>query len=163
MTKEKKSWYKRWWAIILWILIGFGFIGALFGEDTPETLKQETQQQEQPKEISVVSKSFEDDFSILCDREATNLQKHDIFDKRLKDRYVEWSGEVSSISEGPTLQVKHCYNTLISDIVVRMKQNQKDKLMKYREGDQITYKAKLTRLGDILGLSATDGEVIENE
>jgi hypothetical protein len=42
-----------------------------------------------------------------------------------------------------------------------MKDDQKDRLLKYKEGDIITYRAKLTRLGDILGLSATDGEVIE--
>jgi len=30
-TKIKKSWYKRWWAITLFIIIGLAIIGNLFG------------------------------------------------------------------------------------------------------------------------------------
>lgn len=121
--------------------------------------------QEKPKEIIVVSNSF-DDFSILCDSDVTNLQKKDFFDKNFKDNYVEWTGEVSSISESfgqYVLQVKHCPLTFTSDIMVTMKKDQKDKLLSFREGDTVTYRAKLTRIGDILGMSATDGEVIKIE
>ena len=32
--KIKKSWYKRWWAILLFIIIGFAIIGNLFGNDS---------------------------------------------------------------------------------------------------------------------------------
>lgn len=115
----------------------------------------------EPKYL-VVSKSF-NDFSILCDSDATNLQKRDVFDKEFKDRYVEWTGEVRSISESwgsYTLQVRHCGLTFTSDIIITMKDDQKDKLLQYMEGDTITYRAKLIRLGDIIGLSASEGEVI---
>jgi len=174
MAKEKKAWYKRGWAITLWIIIGLGIIGAFMDDSeaptgTQKATKQDTTQQattiqEKPKEIVVVSKSFEDDFWILCDTTATNLQKRDVFDNKLKNNYVEWTGIITSISESLgryTLQVIHCPQTLISDITIIMKDDQKDKLLKYRENEAITYRAKLTRLGDILGLSATDGEVIE--
>ncbi len=121
--------------------------------------------QEKPKEIMVVSNSF-DDFSILCDSDVTNLQKKDFFDKNFKDNYVEWTGEVSSISESfgqYVLQVKHCLLTFTSDIMVTMKKDQKDKLLSFKEGDTVTYRAKLTRIGDILGMSATEGEIINVE
>ncbi|MCK5282528.1 MAG: hypothetical protein KAK00_03905 [Nanoarchaeota archaeon] len=29
--KEKKPWYKRWWTIILFIIIGMGVLGNIFG------------------------------------------------------------------------------------------------------------------------------------
>jgi len=32
-VKQKKSWYKRWWAITLFIFIGLVIVGNLFGED----------------------------------------------------------------------------------------------------------------------------------
>lgn len=118
-------------------------------------------EREKPKE-EIVSTNF-DDFSILCDTDATNLQKQDQFDKQFKDKYVQWTGTIQSISESfgsYTLQVKHCPNSFLSDIVVTLKDDQKDTLLTYKEGDKITYKAKLTRLGDILGLSASDGEII---
>ena len=114
------------------------------------------------KESAIVSYSFED-FKIICNKDATNLQKQEEF-KRFKDKYIQWTGKVSSISESYgrySTQIKHCSATFTSDILVTMKNDQKDILLKYKEGDIITYKAKLTRLGDILGLSADEGEVIE--
>lgn len=36
--KTKKSWYKRWWAITIFIIIGLGIVGAIFGEDTDSEL-----------------------------------------------------------------------------------------------------------------------------
>jgi hypothetical protein len=59
------------------------------------------------------------------------------------------------------VQVKHSDKSLISDVIVTMRDDQKDKLLTLKEGDPIKYTAKLTRYGDILGLSADDG-VIES-
>jgi hypothetical protein len=41
-TKVKKSWYKRWWAITLFIFIGLAIIGGMFGNDTSNTGTQTT-------------------------------------------------------------------------------------------------------------------------
>lgn len=162
MANEKKSWYKRWWAITIWVILGLAIIGSLFGSDeTPApTPSDSAAPVEQKQEISVVSTTF-DDFAIKCDLDATNLQKQDLFKKSFKDKYVEWTGEVTSISEGNRVQVKHCPSTFTSDILISMRNDQRDKLLEIREGDSITYRARLTRLGDILGLSASDGIVVE--
>src|SRR3989338_9645935 len=37
----KKPWYKRWWAIILFIFLGLYFIGSLSEEDTIEPVNSE--------------------------------------------------------------------------------------------------------------------------
>jgi len=41
-TKTKKSWYKRWWAITLFIFIGLVIIAGMFGNDTSNTGTQTT-------------------------------------------------------------------------------------------------------------------------
>ena len=171
LFKEKMNFELSKGIKIAVIIIGFVVIGMTMNTEesssnassTSTSNTQVTQQTPNKQEITVVSKSF-DDFNILCDSSATNLQKRDVFDKNFKDKYVEWTGRVSSISESLgsyKLQVKHCPSTFTSDIIVTMKDDQKDKLLKYTEGESITYRAKLTRLGDILGLSASEGIIIE--
>lgn len=155
-AKEKRPWYGSWWALVLYIFVGLIILGTLASNEE-QTLEQESLQ---PKEIPIVSNSF-DDFVILCDRDATDLQKQDLFNRQFKNNYVEWTGEISRISDKNRVQVKHCPSTFTSDILVQMRDDQREKLLTFREGNLITYRAKLTRLGDILGLSATDGEVIE--
>lgn len=36
-TKTKKAWYKRWWAIAIYIIVGLGIISSLGGEDKTDT------------------------------------------------------------------------------------------------------------------------------
>ena len=111
----------------------------------------------------LVSTSFSDFGDVHCDLDATDLQKQSLFDDKFKAKYVKWSGTVSSVSEtwgSYTLQVKHCPHTWISDVTITMRDDQKDALLQLREGDAITYIAKLTRYGTILGISATDGEIV---
>lgn len=116
-----------------------------------------------PDEPALASRSF-DDYSNYCDINATSLQKEDKFNTDYKNKYVEWSGEVVSVSEGLfggyTISIKHCPNTFTSDVLVEMKDSEKDKLLKLIQGDQVTYRAKMSSYGDILGLSASDGELI---
>ena len=113
----------------------------------------------------LVSTSFSDFGAVYCDSDATNLQKQALFDDKFKGKYVKWSGTVSSVSEtwgSYTLQVKHCHDTWVSDIVVTMRDDQKNALLQLREGDKVTYIAKLTRCGDLLGISAEDGEIVRD-
>lgn len=42
MSETKKSWYKRWWAITLFIFIGLIILGGLFGNDSSNTGTQTT-------------------------------------------------------------------------------------------------------------------------
>ena len=44
MGETKKSWYKRWWAIILFIFIGLIILGGLFGDDSSNSGTQTTTQ-----------------------------------------------------------------------------------------------------------------------
>lgn len=167
--------------IILFVI--FYIIGAVLSQKTVESnnssnnIKEVNNQQQKTEEITekvvdqkptnqepvVVSESF-DDYAIFCDLDATSLQKEDKFNSELKDKYVQWTGEVSSISDSwgsYSLSVKHCPSTWISDISVTMKDSEKDKLLKLKDGDKVTYKAKITSYGDLLGFSASEGQIIE--
>jgi|SRR5665647_2669692 len=124
-----------------------------------ETVKETTSNEEPEKEI--VSTSFSD-FALYSDSTATSLQKESFFDDNYKGKYVTWSGTVSSVSESYgsyVVQVKHKSSTLVSDVRVKMRDDQKDKLLQLKEGSPITYTAKMTRYGDILGMSAEDGAI----
>jgi len=43
-SKTKKAWYKRWWAIVLFIFIGLIILGGLFGNDSSNSGTQTTTQ-----------------------------------------------------------------------------------------------------------------------
>jgi hypothetical protein len=109
----------------------------------------------------IVSTSFSD-FTPYLDSSATSLQKQSFFDDHFKGKYVTWSGTVSSVSQtmgSYMVNVKHSDKSLVSDVIVTMRDDQKDKLLQLKEGDPIKYTAKLTRYGDLLGISAEDGTI----
>ena len=160
-----KNWFlKHKFVTGILVIVLFAIIGTALGSDgSNSTASTAGGSADDKKEVTIASTSF-DDFSIVCDMNATSLQKQNEFNNKFKDKYVQWSGTVSSVGESLgsyTLQVKHCPNTLVSDIVVTMKDDQKEKLLTLKEGDKVTYKAKLTRLGDLLGLSADNGELVQ--
>lgn len=167
MTEMKgKSWVKRHWILtsilgVFFLFIIFGVLSDLISNDTNNSDSTNT-----IDEGKVVSTSFED-FNILCDNSATDLQKQKLFNDKFKDQYVQWTGKVYAIEDPSSismcgykklcLRVRHCgfsYN-----IVISMKGEQIDELLEYREGDTITYKAKLTGLS--MWLNADEGEIVK--
>ncbi|KAF5415194.1 MAG: hypothetical protein C5S48_06315 [Candidatus Methanogaster sp.] len=140
-------------------------MGDSMGGDTATSTKAPTGATIKTPAKELVSTSFSDFGAVYCDADATNLQKQTLFDDQFKNKYVKWSGTVSSVSDtwgSYTLQVKHCPDTWVSDIVVTMRADQKNELLQLREGDRVTYIAKLTRCGDLLGISAEDGEIVRD-
>lgn len=138
-------------------------------KDSTEKEYQETLAKQEAEEASsseepekeIVSTSFSD-FTPYTDTSATTLQKEAFFDEHFKDKYVTWSGKVASVDESfgsYTVQVKHSSQSLISDAIITMRDDQKDKLLQLKEGSPITYTAKLTRYGEILGISGEDGTI----
>lgn len=154
--RSGKKW-KMGIAIFGYFWIGLIVLAMVFGSSNTERKTSTTQPP------SLASTSFPDYGYLYCDREATNLQKQTLFDDKYKDKYVQWTGVVSSVSEtwgSYTLQVKHCQATLATDIIITMKDDQKNKLLQLREGEKVTYIAKLTRYGEILGIFADEGEIV---
>ncbi len=164
---------KKYTYLILFILLASVIAAGCTSSDTPEeqttakdaapeeqtTVEETTISEEPAKEI--ISTSFSD-FTPYTDSTATSLQKESFFDDNFKGKYVTWSGTVTSVGESMgsyTVSVKHSSKSLISDAIITMRDDQKDKLLQLKEGSKITYTAKLTRYGDILGISGEDGTI----
>ena len=116
-----------------------------------------------PTPIPIVSTSFSDFGRVYCDKRATDLQKDQLFEEKFKNQYVKWSGTVSSVSESwgsLLLHVKHCHGTFGQDIIIGMNEDQKSKLVQLREGDTVTYIAKLFGYGNVWGLQGDDGRLV---
>ncbi|MFH1471446.1 MAG: hypothetical protein ABIF85_00980 [Nanoarchaeota archaeon] len=151
-------------------LLALIVLGMIFGGNSNKpgaptsTDNSKSSTQATPVQKTLMSNSFESDYEdIYCDEDATALQKKTLFEEKFKGQYVNWTGEVSRVAESYgnyVLNVKHCPDTFTSDIRITMKKDQKDKLLKLPEGDEVTYIAKLTDFGEIMGLSANDGEIV---
>lgn len=157
------GWLKKIGLALLVLVI----FGAIFGGDSTEQSTKDNPQasiQATPAQRVPVSNSFENDYEdIYCDEDATALQKKTLFDEKFKGQYVNWTGEITRVAESYgnyVLNVKHCPDTWTSDISITVKKDQKDRLLQLTEGDEVTYIAKLTDFGEIMGLSANDGEIV---
>ncbi len=138
--------------------------GTTSNSDEPDKetagASEDTSSSNEPNK-EIVSTSFSD-FTPYLDPDSTQLQKESFFDENFKGKYVTWSGTVSTVTESSgsyAVQVVHKSSTLVSDVRVEFRADQKDKLIQLKEGDPITYTAKMTRYGEILGMSAEDGVI----
>jgi hypothetical protein len=134
--------------------------GSTDDTETNSDISKTTSSSDEPVE-EIVSTSFSD-FTPYLDTTATELQKESFFNDNFKDRYVTWTGTVTNVAESwgsYTVSVKHSPNTLTADVLVKMRDDQKDKLLQLHEGSEITYTAKMTRYGEIVGMSAEDGVI----
>lgn len=82
-------------------------------------------------------------WNVFCDVDATELQKQRTFDK-YKDSYITTTGEIRVIHTDGEVYLRHCDSTWTWNIQVKMQSSQIDKLLSYKEGDKLTYKARLT-------------------
>ena len=91
----------------------------------------------------------------------TNLQKDRQWDA-FEGKCVEWTGELSSLSEGFfggfSIQFKHLPTTFVSDVIVSAPSSEESQLLQWNEGQRYTYRATLKRYGGaILPISADWG------
>ncbi|MFH1972381.1 MAG: DUF4190 domain-containing protein [archaeon] len=115
-------------------------------------------------EIEIVSTSFSDFGDTWCDFETTELKKEDLFNNQFKNQYVTWTGKVATVEESGSsynLKVIHCGGGM-SDMKVKMKADQKDKLLELEPWDEVTYTAKLksASYGLLQSMTAENGEII---
>ena len=80
----------------------------------------------------------------------TDLQKDRQWDA-FEGKCVEWTGELSSLSEGFfggfSIQFKHLPTTFVSDVLVSATSSEESQLLQWREGQRYTYRATLKRYG----------------
>jgi len=92
----------------------------------------------------------------------TNIQKDENW-KKYDGKKVKWTGTISEISESfgnLNLQVKMKETTFVSDLIITLKEDQKDKALKLSVGDTVTFIGILDEWGTILPISLKDGEIV---
>ena len=80
----------------------------------------------------------------------TDLQKDRQWDA-FEGKCVEWTGELTSLSEGFfggfSIQFKHLRTTFVSDVIVSAPSSEESRLLQWSEGQRYTYRGTLKRYG----------------
>ncbi len=93
----------------------------------------------------------------------TELQKKEYW-KNYKGKKVKWRGAVSSVGETfgtMQLQVKINPSTLTSDLLIRLKPTEREKAIKLKKDDLVTFIGILDDWGTIMPVTLDQGEIVE--
>ena len=96
---------------------------------------------------------------------ATELQKENAW-KQYEGRWVKWTGRVSAVDKtfgfGKLyLQVKCLNSPFLTDAVIFFDDEWENKLLKLKQGQSVTFEARLNNTGSILGLSLNEGKILK--
>lgn len=135
-------------------------IGAIMAMDTGNQ-----QQEAQVAALAVSDLAFEA-LDVIYNLESTytDLQKEEEW-KNYEGKKVKWTGEVSSIDEmfgTMTLQVKMKPDTFTSDLLIRLKESEREKALQFKEGDSVTFIGVLSEWGTLLPITLSEGEIVSN-
>jgi hypothetical protein len=93
----------------------------------------------------------------------TDLQKTAAW-PRFKGKRVTWVGKVVHLQEGwitgLTLQVKMNRDTLVSDVLIQLKDSEKDKAMQLEEGGVVRFTGVLDDWSNFLAMTVNEGEIL---
>lgn len=93
----------------------------------------------------------------------TELQKKEYW-KNYKGQKVQWKGAVSSVGETfgtMSLQVKINPSTMTSDLLIKLKPTEREKAIKLKEGDLVTFVGLLDDWGTLMPVTIDQGEIVE--
>ena len=114
-----------------------------------------------PTITSIEWKDYDNIYNVKSN--STDVQKEAAW-KRFQDQYVEWQGAVAEVQNGTfsglTVGVKINRDTLVQDVLVTLKPDQKDKAANLTKGQKIKFTGRLKNYGGaLLPLSIDDGEI----
>ena len=142
-AKNKKPIYKRWWFILLAVLIVLSIIGGLGGTDTDAPAKVE----EKEPEIEYTEYTVDELVKDLNKNAASAKDKYD-------GQYVELTGKLSYVdSDGRYFGIKPLESGLwLESVTCYIKdKEQKENIKEHEVEEKITVKGKITDVGEILG------------
>ena len=155
--KEKKPWYKKWWAITLGVIILISIVG---NSEENKSAKQAAQEQNQPEASTVVdtakpeteSKQIETttepakkapDVTVTSSVLSKDYSENEVAaDAKYKGKLIEVSGKVTGVDNGLVdneMIVKLSDGQYdIAGPWCYMKDNEKDKVLQFKKGQQVT-------------------------
>ncbi len=148
MEKQKKPWFKRWWAITLWIFLGAMVLIALFG-DPDAVEKQEELTRIAHEEAANPTIDFEmsmgeifDTFSGLSEIQQEEKMK-DFKGKRIKTSiYASKIDQASLSSQYVVMEMYEYPYNLLPHAKAFFPSGEKDKLLTANIGDTIIFSGK---------------------
>ena len=162
-------------ALVSWVLLTEGNIDL----DNLEGLLGNNSNKTKVKDLGTIDLGT-DELIVkeLCDPDTTDLQREEIVN-RYKGKYITCTGAVRSIKEESVwefngekrkfliMSVWHCKKTYSTDIGIIMKADQREELLKLKEGDKVRYRAKFKGRNSIFSkpyvsgwYRAEDGEIL---
>lgn len=115
----------------------------------------------QPQFVSTNFKDFNAQFGVNSN--LTDMQKDEIFNSKYWGKPIKWRGKVSEITKdwgSVHVQVVHLPTTLISDVIIEVKESEEGKAMQLHKGDVVTYTGILKSWGTIMPHSVDEGEIV---
>ena len=150
--------------IVVLGIVGFGGCAVLFGTAAKQLADEQKAEVERIRIAPISDVTWEEIDKIYnLKSDFTELQKREHW-KNYKGKKVKWSGKVSSVSETfgtLTLRVKLNPSTLTSDVLVKLKESERQDAMKLSEGDLVTFVGILNDWGSFMPVTLDHGEVTE--
>jgi len=149
------------------VVIAMFFIYAILSNAYRGNIKNETSAENNSYKPEIVSdikwKEINDIYNI--NKKHTDLQKNEHW-KKYKGKVIQWTGTVSEVSEGImgsslNLQIKMNRDTFASDLLVSLHERERDKAMKLKQGDKVTFQGELLSWGSLLPITITNGKIIK--
>lgn len=148
-TTKTRFYQKKWFWIIIIVLIIVGVVGGSSSDDESTTSNNDTQQETEEK-ISYKKYSANQLLKDL-DENALNAEK------KYKDQYVAVSGKLANIdSSGDYISIENTDDEFYFIVNIQcyiQDDKQLDQVSKFKKGDKITVKGKITDVGEVMGYS----------
>ena len=137
-TKTKKVWYKRWWAITLFIIVGIGILGNLFGEN--ETSSSSGSNIQKPaSSIEMTTGQIFDEFGKLSEIQIDEKVK-EFKGKRIKTSiYISKIDKASLSSQYVAMEMYEYPYSLLPYVKAFFPAEEKDNLLKANIGDTLVF------------------------
>ena len=150
--------------IVVLGIVAFGGCAVLFGTAAKQVADEQKAEVERVKVAPISDVTWEEIDKIYnLKSDFTELQKKEHW-KNYKGEKVKWSGKVSSVGETfgtLTLQVKLNPSTLTSDVLVTLKESERQDAMRLSEGDPVTFIGILNDWGSLMPVTLDHGEIAE--
>ena len=137
--KTKKVWYKRWWAITLFIIIGIGILGNLFGESDTSSSSSSSNIQKPDSAIEMTTEQIFDEFGELSEIQIDEKVK-EFKGKRIKTSiYVSKIDKASLSSQYVAMEMYEYPYNLMPYVKAFFPAEEKDNLLKANIGDTLVF------------------------
>ena len=159
MPKENKKWYKRWWAITIWVIVGLCFIGSFIPDKYLETTTTTTTPQipSKPYDLEMTIGEIVDTFSGLSDLQQEEKLK-EFKGKRIKTSI--YATDIGKASLSTQYLVKEMYDypySLSARVKAFFPSEEKDNLLTANIGDTIIFSGEFVSYrGSSLGTNKVE-------